>query len=555
MKKRLHYLLICLWMGIYNLSVIAFSWCFKLIIDSLTQKEFSGFTNSIGFATIVVAVQAISNYLYIREKNGYVRDEMQDIKTKLIDRWFHLSVKKFYQEDISNYQSFLFNDLSVYEQNIVVGRIELLEKVLLLVFSCIAIIAINPLFLLLIIAAFLLSVFLPGFFGKFARKYNVLQSGAFAKANEKILEMLQGFMVIHTFCIEKKCAKECEKAVKSMEQAKNDLKTVIAVIQSCLMLMTTVLTLVIFIWGGRAVVSNMITVGELIALIQLLFNIASPLMGVMNILSNQKAAAPIKERLQGYLAQTEKVSGDREFGLCRQISVKNVSFSYPDQQQEILRDLNYTFQKGKKYAIVGENGSGKSTFLKVLAGTNQAGEYAGRIVYDDAQRDEISDKDFWMKVSYLPQSVFMFHKGVMENIKVQDADRVEMDEIRQLCDRIGAGRLLNERDEKNAATSAKDLSGGEKQKISFIRGIVKADTELLLADEPDAALDPESGSKMHHLLLQLHKTCIVVTHRINKNLQDYDQILVMKQGQIAESGTYQQLMERRGCFYAMNQEK
>lgn len=547
MKRFLNMLQITVCMFVYNLTVVAFSWCFKLITDSLALKQFDQFNDNIRFAILVVVIQVVSNYLFIKGKNRYVQDTMIRVKSTLITRILNYSIPRFYEKDKTEYQSFLFNDLSTYEQNVVTGRIDIMEKLTLLLFSGAAIIVINPAFLLLFVFSLVFSIMVPVIFARFAKKYNTILSNMFAKATDKIVEMLDGFLVLRTFAIEKKGVFECENAIGEMESAKNNLKSVMAVIQSALMFMTTVLTLIIFVYGGRAVVGDQITVGELITLIQLLFHIANPLMGIMNSVSNIKAAQPIVNKYKEFILRDIQ-SGKKEILTVDTVNVKNLSFGYEKEKKLIIDNLSFTFEKNKKYAIIGENGSGKSTLLKLLAGVIAGDCYQGNIEIGGVERKVLLEKSFWQHVAYIPQQVFLFKKSIMDNIFPNGKEENES-ECESLINSMGLRKIaLRERDKLGYDT---ELSGGEKQKVAFIREIMK-DSSLILADEPDSALDMDSKLLIQDILLYVKKMCIVVTHRIDSSLDRYDEILVMDQGKIVESGTYQELMERKGNFYRMN---
>ena len=158
MKRFLNMLQITVCMFVYNLTVVAFSWCFKLITDSLALKQFDQFNDNIRFAILVVVIQVVSNYLFIKGKNRYVQDTMIRVKSTLITRILNYSIPRFYEKDKTEYQSFLFNDLSTYEQNVVTGRIDIMEKLTLLLFSGAAIIVINPAFLLLFVFSLVFSI-------------------------------------------------------------------------------------------------------------------------------------------------------------------------------------------------------------------------------------------------------------------------------------------------------------------------------------------------------------------------------------------------------------
>lgn len=547
MKTRHRLLQVVVSMLIYNFTVTAFSWCFKLVTDSLINKNFQLFYSCIWLTVFVVVIQVISNYMYIKGKNIYIKDNMIKMKLSFIESIFDYDISRFKQRDVSEYQSFLFNDLNMYEQKVIAGKFDIHEKIVLLLFSGGAIIAINPHYILLVIALFGVSIGVPFLFGRYARKFNSSFCDSCTKAMDKLAEMMSGFIILRTFSIEKKGIVECKEVIEDMETSKMEYKSIMAIFQSVLMFMTTILTLVIFIWGGNGVINEEISVGELIALIQLLFNIANPLMGIMTAISNIKAAKPLEEKYRQFINEKRK-DGKGKFSFENYIKLEHLSFSYFQDDRIILNNINYQFEKNKKYAIVGENGSGKSTLLKLIAGEIGLDEYQGNILIDNIERKNLQDISFWENVAYIPQQVFLFKKKLVENIFLDKNDN-KYDNFNTLIKKLDVEKLI-EKDGCLDNDEYIELSGGEKQKIAFVREVLKS-SSIILADEPDSALDLESGVAVQEILLKLNKTCIVVTHRISNNLANYDEIIVLENGMIVESGDYYKLMKQQGYFYRM----
>lgn len=548
MKSKLILLKIIFSAVIYNITITVFSWCFKLITDSLTLKNFELFYQYIWLAILVVMIQAISNYIYIKRKNTYIKNVMIRMKSNLLQAIFYFDVNRFQKKNISEYQSFLFNDLVTYEQKAVISFFDIFEKSLLVLFSCIAIVIINPKFLIMVILLIAFSIGLPVLFGRYAKKYNEIFSESCKEAMEKVAEMLNGFIVLRAFSSERVGIIECDEVISGMESSKAEFKSVMALFQSMLIFMTTISTLVIFTWGGNAVFVESISIGELIALIQLLFNIAGPLMGIMTAISNLKATKPILEQYKKII-NVEKVDRKELFSLKNAIRFEGVSYSYLGGDKFILTDINYRFEKNKKYAIVGENGSGKSTLLKLIAGLVDLSNYQGKILIDDIERKNLQERSFWENVAYISQNVFLFKKGLKKNIFLVKEDGPDTN-FKDIIEKLGLCSLIKNEEELKD-NEYKELSGGEKQRVVFAREILK-NSEMILADEPDSALDPEAGKVVQEILLGLEKTCIVVTHRVNSSLAGYDEILVLENGKIVEFGSYHKLMEMKGLLYRMS---
>ncbi len=531
-------------MIVYNFTVIMFSWCFKLVTDSLIVHDFKAFRGDILTASVIVLVQAISNYLYIREKNAYIKEQMISIKSRFIRALFNYEISDFEKKDKTDYETFLFNDLNIYEQKVVSGKFDILEKMILMLFSVIAILMINVRFILIVFMMMGCAIIVPLLFGALAQKYGEAVSSSNGQAMDKINEMLNGFTTLRTFSCEYKGVYASDVAIQNSEEAKMKLKSLMAIFQAVLVFMTTCFTLIIFSWGGYSVINNVITVGELIALIQMLFNVAGPIMGITNSYSNIQSAKSIIEKYNYFLAG-ERKDGDKDFLFNKNIKIQNLSYKYKQDEDYKINDICFAFEKGKKYALVGDNGSGKSTLLKTLAGINDMHEYRGEIKIDGVERRGIKAKEFWNNVSYIPQESYLFKDTLIDNI-FMDGHIVIDKAFDSLCQKLDVKRLL----ENDSYNKAQELSGGERQKIVFIREIMK-NTSVIMADEPDSALDIETSNSVKDVLLESDKTCIIVTHKIDCGLKKFDEILVMKGGKLVETGNYDSLIERKGYFYKM----
>lgn len=185
-----------------------------------------------------------------------------------------------------------------------------------------------------------------------------------------------------------------------------------------------------------------------------------------------------------------------------------------------------------------------------MAGVIDMTDYQGKILIDQKERNNLQEESFWNNVSYIPQQVFLFKKGIIENIYLNRTNLFD-DNYIYLIEKLDIKKLIKKNKSKDGYEYMK-LSGGEKQKIAFIREILK-NSEVILADEPDAALDPDAAAVIQEILLTLKKTCIVVTHRISSSLAGYDEILVMKDGKLVEVGNYYELMKQKGFLYQMSQ--
>ena len=230
------------------------------------------------------------------------------------------------------------------------------------------------------------------------------------------------------------------------------------------------------------------------------------------------------------------------------VTVRNLFFAY-EQDKPILKNINCTFDAGKSYAIVGASGSGKSTLLHMLTASYHG--YTGSIDYDDVELRDIRSEALYDMLSVIQQNVFIFNASIRDNITM--FSEFPDDEVQRAIRLSGLSKLIDEKGEGYlCGENGVNLSGGEKQRISIARSLLRK-SQILLADEVTAALDAETSYQVSDAILNLSDiTRIVVTHALDGSLlRRYDRILTMKSGEIVESGTFDELMNRKGYFYSL----
>lgn len=229
------------------------------------------------------------------------------------------------------------------------------------------------------------------------------------------------------------------------------------------------------------------------------------------------------------------------------LSLKKVNFSYGDRK--ILNNINLQIPRGKKIALVGESGSGKSTILNLIERFFDAD--SGDILFDETKITDIPLKELRNQLALVSQDVFLFRESISRNVAVTKAT-VDMNQVKQAAEKANAATFVARLD-KGFDTNVGDrgvlLSGGEKQRISIARAILK-DADILLLDEATSALDSESEKDVQASLesAMQGKTSIIVSHRLS-TIQNVDCIHVLQHGQIAESGTHEELIQKKGLYF------
>ncbi len=363
-------------------------------------------------------------------------------------------------------------------------------------------------------------------------------------------DCLGGFSVVKTFRAEKEIFRLFAESNRALEQEKFSRRRVKALVGMIGATTGILAQLGVFLAGAYLALSGKgLTAGAVILFVNLMNFMIEPVAELPALLAARKAARGLIDKLADALEQDEtQPDGVRIAPLTRELRLENVRFSY-DGETEILRGVSAVFEAGKAYAVVGASGSGKSTLLNLLTSPGMA--YEGNILLDGTELRAASPESLYETVSLIQQNVFVFNASIRDNVTMFRSFPPE--ELAQAVRRAQLEALIAERGEGYlCGENGSGLSGGEKQRISIARSLLKH-ASVLLADEATAALDAQTAHQVTDDILSLTGvTRIVVTHTLEQAaLRRYDGILVLKDGRIAESGSFDELMAQKGYFYAL----
>jgi len=243
------------------------------------------------------------------------------------------------------------------------------------------------------------------------------------------------------------------------------------------------------------------------------------------------------------------ISGNKKIEkINKHIKFEDVSFAYK-KDEPVLQDINLTIPVGEKWAIVGETGSGKSTLIKLLLRFYDTDK--GNIFIDESEIRDIDIKSLRKDISLIEQDFYLFPATVMDNIRLFD-DSISEEHVKKICKMIKVDKFIDNLP-KGYNTYLKEegsnLSVGERQLLSIARAMVKK-SDIILLDEATSSIDPHTEKiidKAMKILLK-GRTSIIIAHRLNTIL-DADNILVLHEGNIIESGTHEELFKQKGFYH------
>lgn len=527
------------------------SWIIQQLMDTAAGKS-----GALSFRTLLlisagfVLLCAGLSLLNYASQPRFLERAMRQYKDFAFKKLIGKSISSFRDESAAGYLSALTNDAASIETNYLAQMLAMITKAVTFIgalllmcrYSLLMTAIAAGLTVLPLIASLLTGNRLQAVESRVSER-----NGEFTAA---LSDCLAGFTVVKNFKAEREIFRLFAQSNKALEHEKftgRRIKTLVGMIGAVTGIFAQ---LGVFIAGVYlSMKGGSMTPGAVVLFVNLMNFIISPIAELPGLLACRKAALGLVDKLAAALERSSSREGSETLNrLENGIRLENVSFAY-EPGKTVLHGINAEFEAGRAYALVGGSGSGKSTLLNLLmaAETN----YSGHILADGIELSDISTESLYGTMAAIQQNVFVFNASIKDNISMfRDFPKTEMDEA---IARAHLGALIRERGEDYlCGENGSGLSGGEKQRISIARSLLKK-SSVLLADEVTAALDAQTAHRVSSDILDLQGiTRIVVTHTLEESLlRRYDKIFVLRGGRIEEAGSFADLMANKGYFYAL----
>ena len=534
--------------GTLNLIV---TWLMQQLIDAA-----SGAPGALPLAALAeitggfVVLCAVLFLLKYASEPRFIARAMRQYKELAFQKLTEKSIASFRDESTAAYLSALTNDAASVEADYLAQQLAVITKTVTFFGALFMMLWYSPLLTAIAVGVTALPLaasLLTGGRLQAAEKQVSERNRDFTAA---LSDCLSGFAVVKTFKAEREIFQLFAESNRALEQEKfsrRRLKVLIGMIGAVTGL---VAQLGVFLAGAWLALSGSgLTAGTVILFVNLMNFMIGPVSELPALLAGRRAALGLIGKLADALEKDGSAGGSRTLSrLEHGIELRGVSFGY-EAGKDVLRHVSARFEAGRAYAIVGGSGSGKSTLLNLLLAENTG--YRGSVLLDGTELRELSPEALYGLMSVIQQNVFVFNASIRDNVSMfrefpQEAldEAIRRAHLRELLDARGADYLCGK--------NGKGLSGGEKQRVSIARSLLKK-SSVLLVDEATAALDMRTAHQVSSDILDLTgMTRIVVTHSLEEALlRRYDGIFVLKNGTLAESGSFDELMQRKGYFYAL----
>ena len=368
------------------------------------------------------------------------------------------------------------------------------------------------------------------------------------KLNLVSREILTGLPVIRAFHTEKREEKRFDVANTDLMKANIFVNRAMSIMMPALMfVMNSIMLLIIWV-GGHNVDEGIMQVGDMMAFIQYTMQIVMSFL-MISMISIMLPRAAVSARRINEVLETEPsikdIENPKKFDDSKKgiVEFKNVSFRYPDADQELLTDITFTAKPGETTAIIGSTGSGKSTIINLIPRFYDV--TGGELLIDGVNIKEVSQKDLRDRIGFVPQKGVLFSGTIESNIKYSN-EEMNDEQMEKAALVAQATEFIEAKEDKynsEIAQGGNNVSGGQKQRLSIARAIAK-DPEIFIFDDSFSALDLKTDAKLREALSEItkNKTVIIVAQRISTIL-NADQIIVLDEGKIVGIGTHKELMK------------
>ena len=505
-----------------------------------------------GLFILRVVFTFIGEYYFSKVAHSIVRDLREESFSNLQK----LGMSYFDKTPVGSIVSRLTNDTQAVADMFGTIFSSFLNSVLMFVVTLTAMVSLSwqlTILMILFIPIMLGSVYL---YQRLSSRLVEITRAKLSDLNTKLSESIEGMRIVQAFNQEKRLLDEFEGVNKEhLRYMSKSLAVDSLLLRPAMALFKILAYGVILTYFGLSWQTAGFTAGLIYAFIQYTNQLFNPLIELMQNFSvlqtSMISAGRVFELIDNTEYEPKQSNSDYKIEEGN-IEFKNVSFSY-DGKQDVLKNISFNVNKGETIAFVGSTGSGKSSIINLFLRFYEFER--GKIFIDGVDIKDYSTKELRDKIGLVLQDPFLYHGTVESNIRMYKVNLTEND-IEEAARFVDADNFIQELPEKyqsKVTERGSTFSSGQRQLITFARTIA-AEPKILILDEATANIDSETEETIQRSLEKMRKgrTTIAIAHRLS-TIQDANCIYVLDKGEIIESGTHEQLLERRGTYYKMYQ--
>lgn len=525
----------------------------KNIVDLASAGDMDRLVPELIKTTILLLLIAYTIYLGHSSRAIYLKKTMVAVKKDLFGNLMDMDMDAFQSGNSGRYLSVFNNDVKLFDQNYAYTLIRTISDLILLPCAAGAMLYLNPGIALLVLVLSLVSLVVPVLFGKVLAKRQKDTVEAQEKYNIRLKDIFTGYEMIQSYGIAGKMKQSHGELVEEVEQKQKRLRFMTGWASCCSYGTGRMNYILVIAIAAVLVAKGRMTPGALLAALELMGSVLGPIWSLSDQLATLKGMKEVNKRIETLITPSDKQSVQKPPAppVVDEIKIHDLSFAYEAEGEAVLKNINLTFEKGKKYAVVGASGCGKTTLLKLLMGYYDS--YDGEILLNGADLKNIEKTSYYQQVSMIHQNIFLFDDTVRNNITLY-ADYREQAVLQAVQD-AGLYEKLSAVSgglDSQVEEGGRNFSGGERQRLAIARAFLRG-TPVLILDEATTGLDGKVAAQIDQLLFKKEDlTAVVVTHKLTEAfLARCDEIIVVKNGAVVEKGRFDDLLAKAGEFYSL----
>ncbi|OOO00433.1 MAG: hypothetical protein ATN35_07325 [Epulopiscium sp. Nele67-Bin004] len=519
------------------IAEIGLAYILQMILDTALAGDMQLFKNVTIISILYVLTNTAINYVYKIERRKIVNTATVSLKDDITAAISKKSYINYSQKAPSEYSNMLLNDVPQLEVNFFDTITTWHYDTFSLIIALYALTTIDPLVAIIVLCCGLTQLVIPQLMGKKASVLLDKQSDKNKEYISNVKDLFQGFEVFKTFKGENAMRERHHTSNNNLEKARLTNKTYGATVVTVSYIIDWLSQIIVLVIVAYLVAIGRTTAGSILVASQLMNTISCPLTSLASDILAIKSTKGLRDKLLVVLSESHEEKPLFVEEMTKEIKISNVSVT--KDNNNILKGVSLTLQKGGKYIFVGASGSGKSTLLNALSGLI---DYDGDISIDNNNVNDISN--IYNVVGLNKQNPHIFNDTVRNNITVY-SDYEEQEILKyvqqfEISLQDGLDTMLDE--------NLQSLSGGEKQRIAIIRTLLQ-NKEVILYDESTSQLDNVLAFEVENMLINRPNTTIMILHRLNPMiLEQATEIIVMDNGEIKDKGTFAYLSENSEYF-------
>ena len=534
---------------ISSITMVGVSLLLQSTIDKVMNGDMEGFKKILIFTLVYCGIMGLLYFIYDILSKMFIRNVTRELRSKIFSGIINHNYKDFNSKNTADYISALTNDIKLVEENYITSLLLVLQFSVAFIATIGILLYLSPLVTGCLFVSMLLIFIVPSIFGKKLESKQMNLSNKLTSFTTVIKDMLSGYDVIKSYNLKKDAFEEFEGENKDLAKTKFEADKLLVINETLSQLLGMGTQFIAVFLSAYLVLKGNITMGTLIAIVQLSGSFIQPVIMIMSYAPKITSMTSVIKRLDDMSNYKDSsFTGSEDPSFDRSIEISNVNFAY-EENKNILENVDLKIKKNKKYAIVGPSGCGKSTLAKLVLG--YYADYNGEIKYDDKEIRNVNIEKINKMISVIHQNVYMFDKNIKDNICLYK--EFSNENISNILELSGADKFINELEEGLdyfVGENGNNLSGGQRQRIAIARALIQQ-TPILVLDEGTSAIDMQTGYDIESRLLNLDNlTLITITHKMSQELLSlYDEIIFMEGGKIIEQGSFNDLIKKEEKFY------